>query len=34
MITNNPMTQEPGLMLLYEDAINCQRQDEINSQDL
>lgn len=34
MITNNPMTQEPGIMLLYEDAINCQRQDEINSQDL
>ena len=34
MITNNPMTQQPAIMLLYEDAINCRRQDEINSQDL
>ena len=34
MITNNPMTQEPGIMLLYEDAINCKRQDELNATDL
>ena len=34
MINNNPMTQEPGIMLLYEDGINCRRQDEINSTDL
>ena len=34
MITNNPMTQQPGIMLLYEDTINCRRQDEINSADL
>lgn len=34
MIANNPMTQQPGITLLYEDAINCQRQDEINATDL
>ena len=34
MITNNPMTQEPGIMLLYEDTVNCTRQDEINATDL
>ena len=34
MITNNPMTQEPGIMLLYEDALNCKRQDELNATDL
>lgn len=34
MITNNPMTQEPGIMLLYEDAVNCTRQDELNATDL
>ena len=34
MIANNPMTQQPGIMLLYEDAVNCKRQDEINSADL
>ena len=34
MISNNPMTQEPGILLLYEDAINCRRQDELNSTDL
>ena len=34
MITNNPMTQQPGIMLLYEDTINCTRQDEINATDL
>ena len=34
MIANNPMTQQPGITLLYEDAINCQRQDELNSADL
>ena len=34
MISNNPMTQEPGIMLLYEDAINCKRQDELNATDL
>ena len=34
MINNNPMTQQPAITLLYEDAVNCQRQDEINSQDL
>ena len=34
MITNNPMTQQPGIMLLYEDGINCTRQDELNATDL
>ena len=34
MIANNPMTQQPAITLLYEDAVNCQRQDEINSADL
>ena len=34
MISNNPMTQEPGIMLLYEDKINCTREDELNAQDL
>ena len=34
MIANNPMTQQPSITLLYEDAVNCLRQDEINSQDL
>ena len=34
MISNNPMTQQPGIMLLYEDRINCQRQDELNATDL
>ena len=34
MISNNPMTQQPGIMLLYEDGINCQRQDELNATDL
>ena len=34
MISNNPMTQEPGIMLLYEDGINCKREDELNAQDL
>ena len=34
MITNNPMTQEPGIMLLYEDTLNCTRQDELNATDL
>jgi len=33
-ISNNPMTQQPCIMLLYEDGINCRRQDELNSQDL
>ena len=34
VIANNPMTQQPAINLLYEDAINCRRQDELNSQDL
>jgi hypothetical protein len=34
VIANNPMTQQPAINLLYEDTINCLRQDEINSQDL
>ena len=34
MIANNPMTQQPGITLLYEDTVNCRREDEINSQDL
>ena len=34
VIANNPMTQQPAINLFYEDAINCRRQDELNSQDL
>ena len=34
VIANNPMTQQPAINLLYEDTINCRRQDELNSQDL
>ena len=34
VIANNPMTQQPAINLLYEDTINCLRQDELNSQDL
>ena len=34
MIANNPATQEPGIMLLYEDGLNCQREDELNATDL
>jgi hypothetical protein len=34
MIANNPVTQEPAIMLLYEDSINCEREDEINATDL
>ena len=34
MISNNPMTQEPSIMLLYEDSINCKREDELNAKDL
>ena len=34
VIGNNPINQRPSINIFYEDAINCQRQDEINSQDL
>lgn len=34
IIGNNPMTQQPAITLLYEDAANCERQDELNSTDL
>lgn len=33
-IANNPMSQQPCIMLLYEDGVNCRRQDELNSADL
>jgi hypothetical protein len=34
VIGNSPMNERPSINLFYEDAINCQRQDEINSEDL
>lgn len=34
VIANNPMTQQPAINLFYEDAVNCRRQDELNSTDL
>ena len=34
LISFNPMNQQPSLSIVYEDYINCQRQDEINSKDL
>ena len=33
-ISFNPMNQRPSINLVYEDAINCERQDAINSTDL
>ena len=34
LISFNPMNQQPSLNIVYEDYLNCQRQDEINSEDL
>lgn len=33
-IANNPMSMKPAIGIFYEDALNCQRQDELNSADL